>query len=80
MAQATNTLNGVDRDALKGTLDAVRHDPHLAKVSFTLGADWRGGCRQRAVTGTTRQAGATIDSRTARDTLAHEVRVSTNLA
>ncbi|MGY1433542.1 OsmC family protein [Streptomyces reniochalinae] len=69
MTQIANSLNGVDRDALKGTLEAVQHDPHLAKVSFTLGADWQGGCRQRAVTGATRQAGTTIDSRTARYTL-----------
>ncbi|MET7542293.1 OsmC family protein [Streptomyces sp. NPDC005507] len=66
MTQAANTLNGVDRDALNGTLEAVQKDPQLAQVSFTLGSNWKGGCRQSAVTGATRQAGNTIDSRTAR--------------
>lgn len=69
MTQTPSTLNGVDREALNSTLDAVRKDPHLAQVSFTLGANWTGGCRQSAVTGATRQAGHTIADRTARYTL-----------
>ncbi|MFE4672332.1 OsmC family protein [Streptomyces sp. NPDC056723] len=69
MTEPGNTLNGVDRDALNGTLEAVEKNPQLAQVTFTLGADWKGGCRQSSVTGSTRQAGATIDSRTARYTL-----------
>lgn len=37
MTQTSNILNGVDRDALNATLDAVRQRPEIAQVTFTLG-------------------------------------------
>ncbi|MHA6626539.1 OsmC family protein [Pseudonocardia sichuanensis] len=69
MTQAKTALNGVDRAALDATLAAVRQNPHLAAVTFTLGADWQQGCHQRAVTGEVRQNGEAVADRTARYTL-----------
>ncbi|AUA16827.1 OsmC family peroxiredoxin [Streptomyces sp. SID8382] len=69
MTQTSNILNGVDRDALNATLDAVRQRPEIAQVTFTLGTGWEGGCRQVATTGEVRQAGAPVEARTARYTL-----------
>ncbi|MBY8861383.1 OsmC family protein [Nocardia sp. CA2R105] len=58
-------LNGVDRDALTATIDAVKATPALAKVSFSLGSAWLTGCRQRAVTGDVTQNGAVVTDREA---------------
>lgn len=69
MTGTGNIVNGVDRDALHATLDAVGHEPQLAHVTFTLGTNWHGGCRQSATTGPVRQAGAPVGARTARYTL-----------
>ncbi|TDD48129.1 OsmC family protein [Saccharopolyspora elongata] len=69
MTETANVINGVDRDALNATLDAVRDQPELAQVTFTLGTSWAGGCRQTATTGEVRQAGHRVEDRTARYTL-----------
>lgn len=69
MTGSADVLNGVDRDALNATVDAVRKNPSLAQVTFALGADWKSGCRQVATTGDVRQDGSVVGSRTARYTL-----------
>ncbi|WP_110207261.1 OsmC family protein [Nocardioides daejeonensis] len=69
MTITTGVINGVDTDALAETIAAVRTDPTLAQVTFTLGSEWGGGCHQRATTGPVRQSGAEVESRTARYTL-----------
>lgn len=66
MTQTATAPNGIDRDALAATVEAVRQQPELAQVTFTLDADWQSGCHQRATTGELRQAGAAVDSRTSR--------------
>lgn len=58
------TLNGVDTAALRDTIDAVRADPELAQVTFTLGSEWLDGCHQRGSTGEFRQNGAPVTHRT----------------
>ncbi|WP_280230637.1 OsmC family protein [Nocardia cyriacigeorgica] len=57
--------NGIDTTALRATIAAVRAEPELAKVTFSVGSDWLNGCHQRAHTGEVRQDGTTISSRTA---------------
>ncbi|MEV4644324.1 OsmC family protein [Saccharopolyspora sp. NPDC049357] len=69
MTETANTINGIDCDALTATLDAVRRQPELAEVTFTLGTNWERGCRQVATTGEVRQAGTQVEARTARYTL-----------
>lgn len=59
----TTALNGVDREALAATLDAVRATPALAQVNFTLNSAWLSGCHQRAETGALRQNGEVVESR-----------------
>lgn len=66
---STSALNGVDRDALAATIDAVKATPALAQVSFSLGSAWLTGCRQRSLTGDVRQNGGIVESRTATYTL-----------
>lgn len=63
------TINGVDLPALRATQDAVRQQPELAQVTFTLDANWITGCHQSATTGEVRQNGETVEGRTARYTL-----------
>lgn len=62
----TTTLNGIDREALSATLDAVRATPALAQVSFTLGSAWLSGCHQRSQTGEMRQNGEAVADRRSR--------------
>lgn len=59
--------NGVDTDALRETLAAVRNEPALAQVTFGLESEWLGGCHQRAVTSDVMQNGAAV--RTTRFTM-----------
>ncbi len=66
---ATTPLNGVDREALSATIEAVKKTPALAQVSFTLGSGWLTGCHQRSVTGDVRQNGEIVASREATYTL-----------
>jgi uncharacterized OsmC-like protein len=58
-------INGVDTDALRQTMDAVRDKPELAQVTFGIQSEWSGGTHQRAATSTPRQNGELIASRTA---------------
>jgi uncharacterized OsmC-like protein len=62
-------LNGVDTQALAETIDAVRAQPELAQVTFTLESNWVDGCHQSATTGAVRQNGSEVESKTARYTL-----------
>jgi uncharacterized OsmC-like protein len=66
---SSTDLNGVDTQALADTVAALRAEPALAQVTFTLGSEWTEGCRQRSTTGPVRQDGAEVESRTARYTL-----------
>ncbi|GLY70599.1 OsmC family protein [Amycolatopsis taiwanensis] len=66
MNGTTAAPNGIDREALDATIAAVRAQPELAQVTFTLDADWKSGCHQRATTGELRQAGAPVETRTSR--------------
>jgi uncharacterized OsmC-like protein len=65
----TGLINGVDTQALSDTLEAVRANPRLAQVTFTLGSEWVDGCHQRAQTGPVRQNGSEVESKTARYSL-----------
>lgn len=56
-------INGVDRDALFATIDAVKKQPNLAQVSFNLDSEWLQGCHQRATTGEVVQNGSQMESR-----------------
>lgn len=58
-------INGVDTEALRQTLDAVREKPELAQVSFGIQSEWGGGSYQRASTTDAIQNGSVIASRTA---------------
>ncbi len=56
-------MNGVDKDALDATIEAIRENPELAQVTFTLETEWLGGCHQRSSTGDLRQNGRIVESR-----------------
>lgn len=62
-------INGVDKPALDATIDAVRANPELARVSFSLDSQWLTGCHQRSATGKLFQNGAVVESRDATYTL-----------
>jgi uncharacterized OsmC-like protein len=66
---AAGIINGVDTKALSETLDAVRANPELAQVTFTLDSNWVDGCHQSAETGPVRQNGEEVETRTARYSL-----------
>lgn len=59
-------INGIDRRALLTTQNAVKDNPALAHLSFTLGSNWLSGCHQRAQTGELRQNGAVVAGRKTR--------------
>lgn len=65
MSNDVKMMNGVDKSALFATVDAVRQQPELARVSFNLSSDWLGGCRQRSTTGDVIQNGSIVESREA---------------
>lgn len=44
----TNTMNGVDRDALFGTIEAVKADVELGKFQFRLENEWVDGGLNRS--------------------------------
>lgn len=62
-------INGVDTQALSETIEAVRNEPTLAQVTFTLDSEWVNGCYQVARTGAVRQNGAEIETKTTRYSL-----------
>lgn len=43
MQPSTNTVNGVDRDALSATIDAINKDTGLAEFEFRLENEWVDG-------------------------------------
>lgn len=65
MLSNVQTMNGVDKEALFGTIDAVKSQPELAQVSFNLTSEWLGGCRQKSTTGDLIQNGNVVESREA---------------
>ena len=67
--QATNTqttfrLNGLDMDALVGTVDAVRQDPSLGRFEFRATNQWMDGGENRSRIKEFYGAGSEDDSRT----------------
>lgn len=62
---STTTINGVDKQALDATIDAVRQTPALAQVTFSLNSEWLDGCHQRSTTGDLRQNGDLVSTREA---------------
>lgn len=50
-------VNGVDVSRLHETVAAVRDDPSLGRVSFSLSSEWLGKFRARSQTGPVTQAG-----------------------
>jgi uncharacterized OsmC-like protein len=65
----TVTMNGVDIEALKGTIDAVRNDRSLGEVTFSVEGAWQGGFRLSASTGSLVQAGVADESRAGKFTM-----------
>lgn len=63
MNSAEGNLNGVDRAALKETIEAVRQQPELAQVTFNASSEWIDGCHQVAKTGDVIQNGDVVESR-----------------
>ncbi|MFR9798233.1 OsmC family protein [Streptomyces sp. MS06] len=59
-------INGVDTEALRRTVDAVREKPGLAQVTFGVRSEWDQGCRQRATTTDLLQDNRVVTGRTAR--------------
>ncbi|MGW7405543.1 OsmC family protein [Streptomyces sp. NPDC054833] len=59
-------INGVDTQALRRTMDAVREKPGLAQVTFGVQSEWDQGCRQRAATTELLQDNQVVTGRTAR--------------
>lgn len=58
-------LNGVDVEDLNATLDAVKANPELARVSFRVESQWAGGFRGASQTGAFTQAGEEVGDRRA---------------
>jgi uncharacterized OsmC-like protein len=62
----------IDPGAVEATIDAVRSDPEVARVTFSVVGEWAGGFRIDSTTGKLRQ-GAAIDlSRTGRFTMSSD--------
>ena len=56
-------VNGVDVEALKDTIEAVRNERSIGEVTFTVDGSWDGGFRLKAETGTMTQGGIADPSR-----------------
>ena len=48
MNTVSTIINGVDRDALFGTIDAVKSQPSLAEFKFRVANDWVQGGLNRS--------------------------------
>lgn len=70
--ETTTAINGVDLDALKNTVAAVREDRALGKVSFAVEGAWENGFRLRSTTGGLAQAGKVDVSRRGKFTMASD--------
>lgn len=44
-ATMTSRINGIDTDALKATMDAVRRNPATGMARFNVTTEWKGGTR-----------------------------------
>lgn len=53
-----STVNGVDTEQLKATIDAVKADRSCADFQFRASNDWLGGAHNRSSVGPFRSAGA----------------------
>lgn len=65
-------VNGVDLEALHETIDAVRDDRSLGKVSFAVSGEWQGGFRVNSQTGGLTQAGQVDNSRLGKFTMSSD--------
>jgi uncharacterized OsmC-like protein len=61
----TTVTNGIDVDALVGTIDAIKSQPQLAEFTFKASTVWRDGTHATAHIGSFRHAGADDESRAA---------------
>lgn len=59
----TNTVNGVDLDALSATTDAVAEQRDLGRFTFEVAGSWDGAVRMKSATGGVTQAGQRDESR-----------------
>jgi uncharacterized OsmC-like protein len=57
----TSVVNGVDRDKLFGTIDAIKAKPELAKFRFTIGNQWVDGPHTRSTIKTFFGAGTNFE-------------------
>ena len=60
---STTLINGVDVDALKSTVEAVREQRSLGEVTFKVNGSWKGGFRLDSATGELVQAGKADSAR-----------------
>ncbi|GAA1891597.1 hypothetical protein GCM10009715_41440 [Paeniglutamicibacter psychrophenolicus] len=58
--------NDIDPTALEQTIDAVRSNPRLGQVTFSVSGEWTGGFRLQSSTGPLRQGDTLDESRTGR--------------
>lgn len=70
--ETKQTVNGVDLEALNQTIDAVRGDRTLGKVSFAVNGEWQGGFRVNSQTGGLTQAGQVDNSRRGKFTMSSD--------
>lgn len=56
--------NGVDLDAVDKLAESIKREPSLARVSFSLNSEWKGGFRAQSETSSVSQAGKIDDQRT----------------
>src|SRR5476651_1592554 len=60
----TNTIrNGIDINALQGTIEAVRHNPEAAVTQWEVNSRWMGGTRSDHAVAGCRIGGEDIDRR-----------------
>lgn len=64
--------NGVDLDALKTTVEAVRDDRSLGEVTFAVNGEWSGGFRVDSSTGALAQGGQINSEREGKFTMASD--------
>ncbi|BAH55437.1 OsmC family protein [Rhodococcus opacus] len=70
--ETKQTVNGVDLQALNETIEAVRGDRALGKVSFAVNGEWQGGFRVNSQTGGLTQAGQVDNSRLGKFTMSSD--------
>jgi uncharacterized OsmC-like protein len=65
-------INGFDTDALAHTVEAVRENRELGRVTFAVEGQWQGGVALKSHTGALTQAGARDETRSGRFTMASD--------